>query len=85
MAFIEPMPRNKPNIIYLLTGPFYKHGLTSIPVWIRNYKSSKVWDEITYPFPNGETVEVWERLSNFIPHFIMDVITYPCQDESETL
>ena len=30
---------------------------------------SKVWDEITYPFLyfNG----------NFIPHFIMDVITYP--------
>ena len=28
------------------------------------------WDEITYPFPNcsGCTVEVWERMSNFIPH-----------------
>ena len=33
---------------------------------------SKVWDEITYPFPNfnGVTVEVWEWISNFIPHFI---------------
>ena len=39
----------------------------------------KVWDEITYPFPNfnGFTVEVWEWVSNFIQHFIMDVITYP--------
>ena len=32
--------------------------------------ASKVWNEITYPFPNfnGATVEVWEWLSNFIPH-----------------
>ena len=38
---------------------------------------SKVWDEITYPFPNfnGATVEVWVWISNFIPHIIMDVIT----------
>ena len=41
---------------------------------------SKVWDERTYPFPNFNdyTVEVWERISNSIPHLIMDVITYPC-------
>ena len=37
-----------------------------------------MWDEITYPFPNfkGGTVEVWEWISNFIPHFTMHVITY---------
>ena len=42
----------------------------------------KVWDEITYPFLNfnGSTVEVKEWMSNFIPHFIMDVIIYPCWD-----
>ena len=36
--------------------------------------SSKVWDEITYPFPNvnGCTGEVWDWISNFIP---MDAIT----------
>ena len=36
---------------------------------------NKVWGEIIYPFPNfnGATVEVWEWISNFIPHFIMDV------------
>ena len=33
-------------------------------------------DEITYPFPsfNGTTVEVWEWLSSFIPHFTVRVI-----------
>ena len=36
---------------------------------------NKVWDEITYPFPNfNGTVEVWEWVSNFIQHFITDVI-----------
>ena len=36
-----------------------------------------MWDEITYPFPNfnGGVVEVWGWVSNFILHFIMDVIT----------
>ena len=40
----------------------------------------KVWDDITYPFPNfnGCTVEVWERISNFIPHLTGCMITYPC-------
>ena len=41
-------------------------------------------DEITYPFPNfkGCTVEVWEWMSNFIPHFTGHVIIYPCWDLS---
>ena len=41
-------------------GPFYWHGLTSIPAWISNYIHCKVWDEITYLFLNfnGATVEV---------------------------
>ena len=30
---------------------------TSIPAWINNYMTSRVWDEISYPFP---TVEVWD-------------------------
>ena len=40
---------------------------------------SEVWDEITYPILNfnGATVEVQEWISNFIPHFIRHVITYP--------
>ena len=37
---------------------------------------SKEWDEITYTFLNfnGAIVEVDECISNYIPHFIMDVI-----------
>ena len=39
----------------------------------------KELDEITYLFQNfsGTTVEVWEWISDFMPHFIMDVVTYP--------
>ena len=39
----------------------------------------KVRDEITYPFPNfnGATVEVWEWISNFIPHFLIYMIHLP--------
>ena len=39
-----------------------------------------MWEEITYPFPNfnSGTVEVWEWISNFIPCFIVHVITCPC-------
>ena len=35
-----------------------------------------------YPFPNfnGATVDVWEWISYFIPHFTGHVITYPCWD-----
>ena len=68
-------------------SPFYYQGLTSIPAWISNHMSSKVWDKINYPFLNfnGCTVEVWEWVNNFIPHLIMDVIIYPCQDLSSSM
>ena len=38
--------------------------------------------EIINPFPNfkGATIEVWEWIRNFIPHFMVRVITYPCRD-----
>ena len=34
------------------------------------------WGQITYPFPNfnNATVEVWKRIGNFIPHFVMHVV-----------
>ena len=67
---------------YLSLGPFYLHGLIWVSAWISNYIHFKVWGEMTYPFPNfnGCTVEVWEWISNFMPHFIGHVITYPCWD-----
>ena len=56
--------------------------ITSIPAWVSNRMSSRVWVEVIYPFPNinGCTISVWKWISNFIPHFIMDVIIYPCWD-----
>ena len=50
-------------------SPCYSHGLNLILLWAM---PSKVWDEITYPFPNfkGTTVEFREWVTNFIPHFI---------------
>ena len=41
--------------------------------------TSKVWVEITYLLPNfnGATIDVWEWITIFIPHFIMFVIAYP--------
>ena len=65
--------------------PLFWYGLTLIPVWTSNYIHYKKWDDITYPFPivNGCTVEAWGCISNFIPHFIMYVITYPCRDLSQ--
>ena len=47
--------------------------LTLIPAWISHRTPSKMWNEITYPFPN------------FTPHFIMYLITYPCWDRSSTM
>ena len=52
--------------------------------WISNHMPSKVWNEIAYPSRNfnGYAVEVSEWIIYFIPHFIMDVITYACWDYS---
>ena len=37
-------------------------------------------DEIINPFQNfnGCNVDIWEWISYFIAHILMDVITYPC-------
>ena len=58
------------------SSPFNKLGFTLFPAWISNHMPIEVWDEITYPFLNfnGAIDEVSEWISNFIPHFIMDVI-----------
>ena len=60
-------------------APLHLYGLILLPAWICNHMPGKVWHEIIYPFPNfnGATFDVWESISNFIPHFIIDVITYP--------
>ena len=54
----------------------FQNGLILIPVWISHHMSSKVSDKSAHPYPifNRCTVEVWECVSYFIPHFIMDMI-----------
>ena len=46
----------------------------SIPAWISNHKLNKVRNRINYLLPNFnfKTVEVYEWISNFTQHFIMD-------------
>ena len=63
-------------------GPF---GLTLISAWISNYIYYKLWHEVTYPFPNSSTVEIWELICNFISHFIIYILTYPCWDQSRSM
>ena len=67
----------------IFQGPLYQYGgLTLIPAWVSYYIQYQVYDEITYTFPNfiGTTIEVWEWIINFIPHFTGHMITYPFWD-----
>ena len=52
---------------FVTRDPFRLHELILSPVWI----VTSIINEIIYPFPNfkGGTVEVWESVSNFTPHF----------------
>ena len=55
-------------------GPSYR---------ISNHITSRMGDEIlTYPFlnVNGCTAEIKELICNYVPQFLMDVITYPYWD-----
>ena len=57
------------------------------PAWKSNDIHYKMWDEITYPFPNfhGTATEVWKWVSNFIPYFTGHVIICPCWDLSQSI
>ena len=61
-------------------APLTNMVLTLIPISISYNINQKVWDEITYPFPNLNVaiLEVWEWISNFITHFTECVIIHPC-------
>ena len=53
--------------------PLVLTWINFVPAWISNHMPSRVWvNYISIPNFNGATVEVWEWISNFIPHFIMD-------------
>ena len=79
------MPHERQELVYptqavscLLVMPLLLTWINS--AWINYHMPSKVWVDITRPFPNFKscTIEVWEWTSNSTPSFIMDVITYPC-------
>ena len=57
-------------------GPLSLTWTNFIPEWISNHVSSKVWDEISNPFPhwNGATVNVWQWINNFSSYFITDLL-----------
>ena len=44
----------------------------------------KLWDEITYPFPNfnGVVIKAWECISDFITHITGHAIAFPRWDLS---
>ena len=78
---VGPPPRPIPITMYglgLREQIFLDHSRARICSYIHY----NVWDEITHPFPkfNGTTVKVWEWMSNFIPCFIVHVITHPYWD-----
>ena len=59
-------------------GPLLLTWINFNSTWISNHILSKLWDEITYPFPNFNRVSEW--ISYSTTYFIMDVNTYPCWD-----
>ena len=56
-------------------SPFHQRGLILIPAWIYNHMPSKVWDGITYPFPNFNGCTA--KICNHMPSKVWDEITYP--------
>ena len=49
-----------------------------IPAWISNHTTDKVgWNYLSTSKRQRLNVEVWEWTGSFIPHFMIDVITYP--------
>ena len=63
-------------------GPLLLTWINFNLAWLCNHIHYKVVDEITYPFENlnGASIQVYEWISNSIPHFTRQVITYPCWD-----
>ena len=51
MVVLTPILQNT-YIKCWIPGAFHSHRVTLIEAWITIYIHHKVWDEITYPFPN---------------------------------
>ena len=71
----------------LKAAPFTKMKSILIPAWQNSYIHCEVRDEITYSFLslNGAAVKVWGWISNFIMHFIINLIIYPSSVHTATV
>ena len=64
--------------IYHISEAYFININELITAWISNHMPSATCDEIASHFLNfnSATVEVWQKISNFIPHPTSHVITY---------
>ena len=74
-----PFHKNTPDLSNNL-GPFSLTQINLIPAWISNPISRKSagWYYQSISNFNSFTAEVCEWISNFTPHLITYVTTYPC-------
>ena len=75
-------------------GSSYYHGWTLFPACISNHRPYKVWDKITYPFPNlfplthlntffsKKSRWRWSLNEESYPIIYLDVIMYSCNDSN---
>ena len=64
-------------------GPFYQYWLTLILTWINNHMPSKAWMKLLIHFKTSTVL--WDWLSSFISPFVIDFITHPRRDLSQTM
>ena len=65
-------------------GPMTREGTCQVcraELWAWMWTQNS---DFTFTF-NCATVEVWEWISNFIPHFIIDIITYPRDKQHKSI
>ena len=77
-ASVLPSAHPPPGTPFIKTVSFKsQHGIMITSIY-------KVRNIITYPFPNfnGCAVDVCECISNFIPYYVIDIITKPCWDST---
>ena len=78
------------DIIIASWGTFYTYGLILITAWISDYMRSKCGMKLLVHSQTSAvqpSVHRWcmGMESSFLPHYMMDVITFPCWDMSWTM
>ena len=77
----EALAQPEHIVLTCVPGPLLLTCTDLILTWKDDYK---FWHKSTYPFPNliGSTIDGWENIYDFVPYFIIDVITNPCRYHS---